>query len=97
MTNSSITLSINRALLGSVAPALRGVTFELKNKIITIIFYVDGQISNEYADDLSIVATEVIADFPDFDLDDRVERLDYPRDLKSKMLDGGWVFLRKEP
>lgn len=59
-----ICLSLQRALLDAVTPALRRVCFEQINKIINLYFYYEGtpsEIENELVVDVS---AEVISDFP---------------------------------
>lgn len=62
---AALRLEIQRALLERVTPNLRMVTAEGDEKEIHLIFYYDGEISeeeNEMAEDAS---TEIIAGFPD--------------------------------
>lgn len=51
-----------RALLGEVFPALRLVRFELHDESIVVDCYVDGKISEEDAESISCVETELLAD-----------------------------------
>ena len=89
-------LATVRALLGSVTPNLRVVTIKvnIKEKIVKICFYYDGEISEEDFDTANTAITEMISDFPpDYELDDYIERIDYPGAIP---IDGRIVFRRKE-
>jgi hypothetical protein len=90
-----VLLSVQRALLGEVPPALRGVTVGWDASSINIVCYFDGEISEEDQASMSCVETEVIADsFPEYDV--RLECV--RRDAPAKMEDlREWVFLRREP
>lgn len=56
-------LAIQGALLGAVTPDLRAVTLELTNDSIRIRFVYDRAIDEELGELVSIVETEVGADF----------------------------------
>ena len=62
---------------------------------IRLRFFIDGPPSEDDLDSASAAAAEVIADFPDHDLDDRAVRFDAPTPIPS---DEGWisVFERRE-
>jgi hypothetical protein len=91
-------LSVQRALLGSVIPALRAMVVDLDvtSKILCINFYYDCEITEEVHDLSSCIVTEIIADFPsDYlnNLDENVIQLNYPKKIPVK---GKLVYLRKE-
>lgn len=84
------------ALLGSVTPNLRVVTINVnvEQKTVKICFFYDGEISEEDFDTANTAITEMISDFPpDYELDDHIERVDYPGAIS---IDGRIVFRRKE-
>ncbi len=58
-----VLLSVQRALLGEVPPALRGVTLGWDDRLIYLRCYFDGPISEEDRESMELVATEVMADF----------------------------------
>lgn len=62
---SLVLLSFQRALLGEVFPALRGMTVEWSDSLVKFWAYVDGQLSEADAESLSCVSAEVAADFWD--------------------------------
>jgi len=89
-------LSASRALLGAVTPNLRVVTIKIspEQKMVIVCFFYDGEISEEDFETANTAITEIISDFPpDYDLDDHIERIDYPNPIP---LDGRVVFERKE-
>lgn len=64
VNRESVLLSLQRALLGEVFPALRAVTVEWSESAVKFVAYVDGELEDADADSLSAVAAEVSADFP---------------------------------
>lgn len=90
---NSVILSVQRALLGEVSPALRGVTVGWDEKTITILCYYDGRISTEDREAMSCVETEVMADFPEFEI--RLFPLSWNIRKPMKSLDA-WVYRRSE-
>ncbi len=89
-------LSTQRALLGAVVPALRVVLVEVDNKlnVFYIRFYYDGLVSQDLIDLWHSAITEASAGLdPNYDLDDGVERLDYPQKIPVR---GCYAYLRKE-
>ena len=87
-------LSLQRALLGVVTPNLRAVYIDVdeKAKKLFISFFYDGEISDELFDITSTAIAEV--DVPEYhELDDHIERLDFPKKIPSR---GHLVYLRKE-
>ncbi|WHP32245.1 hypothetical protein QMG90_04745 [Trabulsiella odontotermitis] len=93
--SSYVRLSLQRALLGNVTPNIRAVVVELKNKNISLLFYFDGEPNDDDEELVSVVETEVIADFDeDFVIEAIATRLDYPQPIKNT--NGMLVFLRNE-
>lgn len=88
-------LSIQAALLGAVTENMRNIAVDIcKNKIL-LYFFIDGEIKDDDKENISIVETEVIADFDsDFDIETIIKRVDCPEKI---ILDKGHsVFQRKE-
>jgi hypothetical protein len=90
---NSVILSVQRALLGEVSPALRGVTVGWNDNSINILCFFDGFISEEDREAMSCVETEVMADFSEFEIKLSPLRCDAPKQMKS--LDA-WVYRRSE-
>lgn len=80
---ASLLLSVQRALLGEVSPAVRGVTVGWREHVILLRSYFDGPISAADRDSMSCVGAEVIGDFPEpWTIDDEVIRCDAPAPLE---------------
>ena len=63
-TNPDIYLSLKRALLGEIFPELLAVAYEsLSDKNFKLLFFLDQPASDEHAETISIIETEVMADF----------------------------------
>lgn len=89
----SLLLATQRALLGEVVPSLRAIAVEWKDNTILIYFYNDGGISKELEHDYSSIAAEVVANYSDADVDEKIIRLDYPAKLPEHQY---WAYRRKE-
>ena len=63
-TRTRVLASVRRALQGETFPALRDVTAVWGPTFVTLRAYVDGPLSDDDAEALSRVHTEVIADYP---------------------------------
>lgn len=75
-----VLLSLQRAMLGEVFPALRAVTVEWSPAAVKFFAYVDGPLSEEDAESLSCISAEVAADFwSGVDIDYEVVRVDFPK------------------
>ena len=84
-TRTKLLLSLQRALLGAVSPALREVSCGWQGKQINLRFVYDGEISESDIEAAHIVATEVIADFPaDWDIEEDIVRQDAPTKLLQR-------------
>ena len=88
-------LSMNRALWGEVSPVLRAARIKWDEKQVHLFFYYDGEISEEDRESAECVATEVIADFPELQLEIDILRWDYPKPLPQN--EGELVYKRREP
>ncbi|HDK6330971.1 hypothetical protein AAHY48_19675 [Klebsiella variicola subsp. variicola] len=94
-SNVYLKLSVQRALFGNVTPNIRAVVAELSGKNISLLFYFDGQIDDDDKELVSVIETEIIADFDeDFTVDTTVKRLDPPQPIKNKH--GLLIYIRKE-
>jgi hypothetical protein len=93
--SAKIKLSFQRALLGEITPNIRGITCGWNDSMITYKCYFHGEISEENQESMDCVATEVVADFPDYMIDFQCERLDMPEPLNAHTL-LIWVYKRKE-
>lgn len=90
---SGIVLSVNRALVGEVFPELIGVSCVIvSGKQFELFFHVDAILPDGKVEDVSCIATEVIADFPsDVEIPHRIVV-----SHRAELPPGGfWIFLRK--
>ncbi len=87
-------MSMNRALLCEVAPALRAAKIHWAAKTINLHFYYDGEISDEDRESAECVGTEVISDFPNYNLKIEILRWDYPKPIPQD--EGTTVYRRRE-
>lgn len=89
-----VLLSLQRAMLGEVFPALRAVTVEWSYAAVKFFVYVDGPLTEEDAESVSCIAAGVAADFwSGVELDYEMVRLDFPAridDVRTR------VFHRRE-
>jgi hypothetical protein len=86
--------SVQRALLGEVPPALRGVTLGWDDRLIYLRCYFDGPISEEDHESMELVATEVMADFfLERNVELQVVRQDAPSRLDPLEV---WAYHRQE-
>lgn len=88
-------LSIQSALLGAVTENMRNIAVDICENKIFLYFFIDGQIQDDDKENVSIIETEVIADFEDdFDIEAIIKRIDCPEPI---ILGQGYsVFQRKE-
>ncbi|MDE3046173.1 MAG: hypothetical protein KGJ02_05975 [Verrucomicrobiota bacterium] len=89
----SAILSMNRALWGEVAPALRAAKVSWDEETVHLYFYYDGEISEEDHESAECVATEFIAEYPEYKLEVHILRLDYPNSIPEE---GKLVYYRRE-
>jgi hypothetical protein len=97
-----VLLSLQRALLGEVPPALRGVRVGWSPTALEFVAYFDGPIAEVDAESMSVICAEVNADFlPEEPIADfRCLRCDAPAPLavptEWTFPDVAWVYLRRE-
>ncbi len=91
---AEVLLSIQRALLGEVTPAMRAVTVQFDEGSVRILFYFDGDFSDVDREAASRVETEVMADMSDpSSVSSACRRIDPPSRIEDA---GTWVFARNE-
>lgn len=61
---TSLRMSLQRAMVGEVFPALRAVTVEYTSTTAHFYAYIDGSLQPEDRESISCICTEMIADFP---------------------------------
>ncbi|MGA4363870.1 hypothetical protein ACWXWK_14400 [Pantoea ananatis] len=88
-------LSMQSALLGAVTENMRNIAVDIYENKILLYFFIDGEIKDDDKENISIIETEVIADFEsDFDIQTIIKRIDCPE--KIILGQGYSVFQRKE-
>jgi hypothetical protein len=92
---TTLFLAFRLALLGEVTANIRGITCSWDERKVIVKFIFDGFFSEEEQENMDCVATEVIADLPDHDMDVEFLRIDFPEPLENHKL-AEWVYLRKE-
>jgi len=92
----SVIVSTCCALWDAVSSHLRSVQVEWDDHEIRLYCFFDGPISEDDAEDMSQVATEVAADFPDHMVNEHCIRADYPERIIPTDDARHIVFLRKE-
>lgn len=93
----SAILSLNGALIGEVFSQLRVAKIQWDNEKVSLLFYYDGEISEDDRESLECIATEVISDFPDHALEVNITRCDYPARIpQSEASNIALVYRRKE-
>jgi hypothetical protein len=94
---SSVLLSLQRAMLGEVFPALRGVSVMWDRQNIQIAAYVDGPPTMADEESVSEIETQVMADFLEpIVVESEIIRQDSSSPLPN-VANGIWVFRRREP
>lgn len=91
----SVLLVFQVALLGMVTPALRAVTVGWCGRRIVAHCIYDGPIGGTELEDCSDIEGEVIASFPEHEVEVTAKRRDFPGELSSEFL-AAWVYVRKE-
>jgi len=90
-----VLLTFQVALLGMVTPSLRGVTVRWDCESISAHCYYDGEVTEAETEVASDIEAEIVASFPDHEVEVLAKRLDYPDDLTSRTLTA-WVYARSE-
>lgn len=94
VTRALVLLSLQRALLGEVFPALRVLTVDWSDATVKFWAYVDGVPRPRDAESLSCVSAAVAADFlPGVDIDYEIIRCDFPSPILDARIR---VFARRE-
>lgn len=93
-TRTSVLLSVQRALLDRVVPALRAVVVSWSSKEVHARCFFNGEIASDIRDEISCAETEVLADFvPEVTVRFECIRVDAPCAIDAE---GEWVYARRE-
>lgn len=91
----SVLLTAQVALLGEVSAAMRGITLAWSPQKIHLRAVFDGEIGKDDRESIECVGTEILASFPNHELDVECVRLDAPAPLRPFFL-MAWAYIRKE-
>lgn len=91
----SVLLAFQVTLLGMVTPQLRGVTVGWQGSTIQGWLLFDGPVGEPQHECASDIEAEIMAMFPDREVEVTAERLDYPKLLNERTL-GAWAYQRME-
>lgn len=96
VTHDKLMLAVRGALLGAVSASLRAVACGWTGERITLRFVFDGPITEEDEEDMRVVGTGVVANFPaPLAIAEEIVRVDHPEPLGPYGLQA-WAFRRKE-
>lgn len=88
-------LSAQRALLGAISPEIRLIKVRRDGDSITLTTIASQQLDEDAEEALSFAAAEIVADFPECQINERliVSVDELPRE---NLLEHGWVYQRRE-
>ena len=93
-TRAFLAVALQRALLGQISAALRGVSADYSEDAVHLAFFFDGPVSEADRASASEVEGELLADLePGRSVSVEVRRIDAPTALPDS---GFWVFRRRE-
>ena len=92
--HTALRLSAQRALLGAIHPEVRLIKVNWVGDRIEFQA-ICAEVSDEIAGDLSVAATEILADFPQARIRESILASDAPLP-KENVIERGWVYLRAE-
>ena len=91
----AVLLTAQVALLGEVSTAVRGITLGWTSQKILLRAVFEGEVQDDDRESMDCVATEILASFPNHEVDFECIRDDAPESLGPHFL-MAWVFVRKE-
>lgn len=92
-----VLLTLQTALLGEVHPSARKVGVGWSDKRIGVEIFHDGEPSEDAVESASCVETELMAAFPDHEVEVSAVRFDSPKPIQIVEGISEWVFSRWEP
>lgn len=95
VVDSGLRLSAQRALLGAISPHIRLIKVRRSGSSITMTTIASQPIGEQAEEALSVAATEIVADFPDCQIEEQllITSEELPRE---NLLEQGWVYQRFE-
>lgn len=95
VVEASLRLSAQRALLGAIHPQVRLVKIMRDGALIRLTVLAEEILSDDALDALSTAGAEIIADFPDCRIKERVIVTKAPLPVEDVLAEG-WVYQRAE-
>lgn len=89
-----VLLTVQQAFLYEITREIRCISLVILEKTATIKVYFDGEISKETIEEMSCVETEIMAAFPENEIQLLSIRMDYPSKIP---FEGLFSYMRKEP
>ena len=86
-------LSAQRALIGEVTTNMRAAALKVEDSSIELRIFFDSEISEEDEENVRVIETEIMADFPDNEVS--ASAIFVPMGRKIDYWDE-WIFKRKE-
>lgn len=86
-------LSMNRAMWGEISPTLRAIQISWNTEKIYIFYYYDGEIADEDRFSAECISTEMMAGYPDYELEENIIQWNYPKPIPDN---GELVYMRRE-
>ena len=105
ISNSSIILSFNRALLGEITDNLRAIICDWNDSHINVRSYFEAEANDLYIDSMECIAAEVVADFPAHSIDVEYSTIDLSQPVNNQSIlsqhspiydRSTWIFTRRE-
>ena len=91
----AVLLTTQVALLGEVSSSVRAIALEWSPNKIQLRVVFDGEIGEDDRESMECVGTEILASFPNHELNVECVRLDAPGPLNTLCL-LAWAYMRKE-
>jgi hypothetical protein len=91
----ALRLSAQRALLGAISPQVRLIKVRRDEEVIRLTTWIAEPLGDDAVDALAVAATEIIADFPDCLIEERLIVSQAPLPVEDCLAEG-WVYRRAE-
>ena len=95
IVDAALRISAQMAFLGRIHDCMRLIKINESDNVILLSVVVSGDPDQEVVDDISEAAAEIVADFSDKKISEKLEvsTVDIPRE---NILQAGWIFRRAE-
>ncbi len=96
VVDAPLRLSAQRALLGAIHPHVRLIKVSRDGSTIRLTVFAAEPLSDAATDALSTASAEIVADFPDCRIEERLLVTTDPLPVEDVLVEG-WVYQRAEP